>query len=63
MKSSASEPNRARQGPQRNLVDISPINVISPICFHLNGMGNINDDISSQEHFENSKLVEVLIYT
>jgi hypothetical protein len=31
------------------------INVISPICFHLNCMGSGNHDISSEEHFENSK--------
>jgi hypothetical protein len=31
--------------PQRNLVNISPINVISPICFHLYGVGNKNDEI------------------
>jgi hypothetical protein len=51
------------KGPQRNFVDISPINVISPICFHLSRIGNINDNVSSQERFENSKLVEALIYT
>ncbi len=33
--------------PQRNFVDsISPINVISPICFHLCREGNDNNDIS-----------------
>jgi hypothetical protein len=41
----------------RNLVDVSPMNVISPICFHLNRVGNGNDDITSEEHFENSKTV------
>ena len=47
--------SRKGRGPQRNLVDVSPTNVISPICFHLNRMGNGNDDISSEKHFENSK--------
>jgi hypothetical protein len=36
---------------QRNSVDIYLINVISPICFHLNRVGNGNDDISSEENF------------
>jgi hypothetical protein len=31
-------------------------------CFHLNRLGNVNDDISSGEHFENSKPEEELIY-
>ncbi len=47
--------NRKRREQQRSLVGVSPINVISPICFHLNHVGNGNDDISSEEHFENSK--------
>ncbi len=45
------------QRTNRNLeftqVDISPINDSSPICFQLSRMGN--DDISSEEHFQNSK--------
>jgi hypothetical protein len=40
--------NRKQRGPQRNSVDISPINVGSQICFHLNRVGNGNDDISSE---------------
>ncbi len=48
--------NRKRRGPQRNLVDICPINVSPPICFHLNRVGNGKDDISSKEHFRNSKI-------
>jgi len=36
--------NRKRRGPQRSLADVSPSNVISPICFHLNREGNGNDD-------------------
>ncbi len=40
---------------QRNLVDISPINVISLIGFHRYIVGNGIYDISSEEHFENSK--------
>ncbi len=28
---------------------------LSPICFHLNRIGNGNDDIASEEHFENLK--------
>jgi hypothetical protein len=36
----------------KNLIDISPIYVISPVCFHLNHLGNGNDDILSEEHFE-----------
>jgi hypothetical protein len=57
--------NKKRRGPPRNLVDISLINVISPICLHLYRVGNGNNDISSEEHFENSKIntVEVLIST
>jgi hypothetical protein len=45
-----------------NSVEISPINDRSPICFHLNRLGNGNDDISSEEHFENSTKTEVLLY-
>jgi hypothetical protein len=43
---------------QRNSEDtvyISPINVDSPIDFHLKRVGNDNDDISSEEHFEIQK--------
>ncbi len=29
---------------------------------HLNHVGNVNDGISSEEHFENSKTLEELIY-
>jgi hypothetical protein len=47
--------NKKQQGSQRNVVDISPINVISPICSQRNQLGNDNDDISSKEYFENSK--------
>jgi hypothetical protein len=56
--------NRKQRGPQRNSVVISPINVSSPICFHLNRMGNDNDNISPEEYFENSKTSRgtVLIY-
>ncbi len=43
-----------------NSVDVSPISVISPIFFHLNRMGNGNDNISSEEHFEIKKTVKVL---
>jgi hypothetical protein len=46
--------NRKRQGARRNLSDVSPIIVSSPMCFHLNRVGNGDDDISSDEHFENS---------
>ncbi len=49
--------NRKRREPQRNLVDVSPINLISSICFHLNRVGNGNDDISSDDYFDNSKTV------
>jgi hypothetical protein len=34
---------------------ISPINVISLICFQLSRVVNGNDGISSEEHFENCK--------
>ncbi len=48
--------NMKQRGPQRNSVDKSPIiSVNSPIRFHLNRVGNGNDDISSEKHFENSK--------
>jgi hypothetical protein len=43
-------------GPQINLVDFSSINVNSPKCFDLYHEGNKNEDISSEEHFENSKI-------
>jgi hypothetical protein len=33
----------------------TPINIISPRMFHLNRVGNGNDDISSEQHFSNSK--------
>jgi hypothetical protein len=48
---------RKQRGPQRNLVDLFPIYsyVNPPICFHLNRVGNINADISSEKHFEDSK--------
>ncbi len=48
--------NKKRRGPPRNLVDISLINVISPICVPLNRVGNGIDDISSYEHLEISKI-------
>ncbi len=47
--------NRKQKRSQRNYVDIFPIKFISPICFHLYCVGNDNDDIPSEEHFENSK--------
>ncbi len=47
--------DRKQQGPQRNSEDVSPINDLSPICFHLNCVGNGNDDIPSDDHFENLK--------
>jgi hypothetical protein len=47
--------NRKQRGPERNSEDISPVIFISPICFHLNRVGNGNDDILSEEHFENTK--------
>jgi hypothetical protein len=34
---------------------MSPINVIPTICFHLNRVGNGNDDILPEKHFKNSK--------
>jgi hypothetical protein len=43
---------------KRNSVEISSINVRSPICFHLNRLGNGNDDIL---HFENSKKPGVVL--
>ncbi len=53
IKSFDSEPienNEDRKG-----VNISPILVFSPICFHFNRVGNGNDNISAEEDFENSK--------
>ncbi len=39
------------------------VNVSSPICFHLNHVGNGNADISSEEHFwKIQKPEEVFIY-
>jgi hypothetical protein len=52
-----SQRTKKRRETQRNLVDVSPSNVISPICFHLNREGHGNDDISSAEHFKNSKTI------
>ncbi len=43
------------RGVQRNSVDISIIDVISPRCFHRHRAVNSNDDISSEKHFENLK--------
>jgi hypothetical protein len=51
--------NRKRRGPQRNLGDVAPVYVTSPICFHLNRVGNGNDDISSEEHFQNSMVFQL----
>jgi hypothetical protein len=48
--------NITQVGPQRNIEDISKINVISKICFHLYCMGNAIENISSEKHFENSKI-------
>jgi hypothetical protein len=48
---------RKQRGPQRNIVDISPINEISPICFHFS---RGSDDFPSKEHFENPKLSRML---
>ncbi len=60
IQNSASEPGK-QQGSQRNSADISPINGISPLCFHLNREGNrnSNDNSSSEEHLENSKTSRV----
>ncbi len=55
--------NRKRRGPRRNLEDVSPIIVSSPIFFHLNRVGNGNDNISSKEHFENSQTSTVEVPT
>ncbi len=46
----------------RPSVDISPINVISPICFHQTSVENGNDDNSSEEHLKIRKPWEILIY-
>jgi hypothetical protein len=46
------KPNGKQPGPQRNSVDIK---VSFPKLFPQNRVGNGNDDISSGEHFENSK--------
>jgi hypothetical protein len=35
----------------------TPINIISSSMFYLNRVGNGNDDISSEEDFENSETV------
>jgi hypothetical protein len=43
-------------------VDISPINIISPICFRLYRLGNGNADISSAKHFVNSKISRTLYF-
>jgi hypothetical protein len=57
-----SSANRKQRGPQRNFVDIYPINVISPICFHLKNVGN-RVIIISKKSFETKKLEEFLIFT
>jgi hypothetical protein len=51
--------NRKQRGQQRYSVNVS-----SPLCFHLNRVGNGNDDITSENHFENLKTRRgtVLIY-
>ncbi len=53
---------RNQRGPQGNAIDMSPVNVIPPICFQRNRMGNGNDDISSEEHLKIRKPGEVLFY-
>jgi hypothetical protein len=55
IKISASEPIGKQLGPQRNLVDISPINVVSPICFHLNKMGKATMTYRLKRIFKNQQ--------
>jgi hypothetical protein len=56
VKSSGSEPIGNNEGRKEVWkISISPINVISPICFHFYNMGNGNNDISSEVHFKNFK--------
>jgi hypothetical protein len=38
-----------------------PINVSSRICFYLNRVGNGNDGISSERHFENLKIMRGMV--
>jgi hypothetical protein len=52
MKSSDIEPIRSEED-RKEIQYI--IYVISPLCFHLNRVGNGNDDISPEENFEHSK--------
>ncbi len=44
-----------RRGPQRKLLHVPPIYVMSPTCFSPKPRGNGNDDIPSEEHSENLK--------
>jgi hypothetical protein len=47
MKTSATEPTENKEGRKEILeIRISPINVMSPKCFHLFPVGNSNDNIS-----------------
>jgi hypothetical protein len=50
-----------RVGKKFSRYCISTIHVISPIFFHINHVENGNEVISSEENFENSKPVKVLI--
>jgi hypothetical protein len=55
-KSSTSEPIGSKKGCGRNSVNISAMNMISQICFHLYHVENSNDDISSETYIESSYL-------
>ncbi len=55
--------NRKQRGPQRNLVDISPINVISLRPFHHKNFGKENHHHRRSLSFEIQKPEEVLIFT
>jgi hypothetical protein len=53
-----SQQQETTRGQQGNLVEISPINVISHIGFHRYRVGNgkVIHDILSEEHFDHLKI-------
>jgi hypothetical protein len=53
---SSSEPIGNDEERNENLVDISPINVKSPLFFHLYNVGNSNDTSLSRSIFQNSTI-------
>jgi hypothetical protein len=62
MKNSANEPIGNKEGRQV-IWQRTQINIISPLCFHLNRVENSKDDGSSEAHSKVKKPAEVIIKT